>query len=225
MSTGSFHRRRRLMVKRQLMARDICDDSVLAAMASVPRHDFVPPQLRDCAYQDRPLPIGEGQTISQPYIVALMTQWAGLTRTSRVLDVGTGSGYQAAVLASIVDAVQSVEIVPDLATTARDRLRHLGFDNVHVHCDDGDRGWPAMAPYDAIVVAAAPAEIPPQLVDQVATGGRLVIPVGRHAQTLMCLEKGPDGTMMRTAICPVAFVPMTGVVQTRSGGASGGHSQ
>jgi len=202
------------MVERQLRGRDITDSAVLRAMGKVPRHAFVPNRLRKLAYVDRPLPIGFGQTISQPYIVALMTQLvlppARPTKARRALDIGTGSGYQAAVLAELVDHVYGVEILCPLADAARARLKALGYENVTVRCGDGYRGWPEHAPFDVILVAAAPAAIPPPLIDQLAPNGRLVVPVGGRHQTLTLVEKAQDGTIRRSEGLPVLFVPMTG---------------
>jgi protein-L-isoaspartate(D-aspartate) O-methyltransferase len=198
------------MVEDQLRARDITDARVLDVMAQVPRHEFVPKFLRDSAYSDSPLPIGHGQTISQPYIVALMTQLVRPKPEARCLDVGTGSGYQAAVLAGLVRTVHSIEIVPALADEARRRLKRLGCDNVEVRCGDGYRGWPEHAPFDAIIVAAAPDHVPQPLVDQLAPGGRLVIPVGQPFQELFVVERTSDGRIVQRAVAPVAFVPMTG---------------
>lgn len=204
-------RDRASMVDRQLRARDITDPRVLDAMARIPRHEFVPEGLRDLAHADRPLPIGQGQTISQPYIVALMTQLARPGPGDRALDIGTGSGYQAAVLAELVDEVFSIEIHEELADSARERLDRLGYDTVTVRHGDGYRGWPEHAPFDLIVVAAAPAEVPPPLVEQLAPGGRLVMPVGDDlGQQLVLIEKDEDGATTRRSIAPVAFVPMTG---------------
>ena len=187
------------------------DNAVLAAMAAVPRHEFVPAQLRDLAYQNRPLPIGEGQTISQPYIVALMTDLAGVGPESVVLEVGTGSGYQAAVLARIVDRVYTIEIVEPLGRRAAETLERLGYDNVTVRIGDGHLGWPEFAPFDAILVTAAPEEIPPPLIAQLRTGGKLVVPVGAEnsVQSLQVLEVGPGGEITTTDVLPVAFVPLT----------------
>jgi len=201
---------RRRMVERQLKARDITDPRVLKAMATVPRHLFVPESLRDEAYNDRPLPIGHDQTISQPYIVALMTQLAQPKSDSIALDVGTGSGYQAAVLAELCKEVYSIEIIKELADEAAERLKKLGYSNVHVRCGDGYRGWPEKAPFDVIIVAAAPDHIPEPLVNQPAPGGRMVIPVGRFWQELVLVEKLPDGTVRKRSTIPVSFVPMTG---------------
>ena len=187
------------------------DESVMRAMATVARHEFVTSQLRDRAYENRPLPIGEGQTISQPYIVALMTDLAAVGPESIVLEVGTGSGYQAAVLAEIVDHVYSIEIVEPLGRRAAETLERLGYDNVTVRISDGYRGWPEFAPFDAVIVTAAPEEVPAPLIDQLKIGGRLVVPVGaqNRAQSLQVLEKGPAGKISTTHVLPVAFVPLT----------------
>ncbi len=184
-------------------------------MGKVPRHRFVPKDWRPCAYADGPLPIGHGQTISQPYIVALMTQLARPMRDAKVLDVGTGSGYQAAVLAEIVDQVYSVEINEEHAKHAQELLRELGYENIQVRCADGYQGWPEHAPFDAIVVAAAPDHVPEPLLDQLAIGGRLIMPVGKHHQTLMLIEKREDGAITRRSVAPVAFVPMTGIAEAK----------
>lgn len=187
------------------------DPAVAAAIGEVPRHEFVPPAYREYAYDDRPLPIGEGQTISQPYIVALMTDLAAVDSGSTVLEVGTGSGYQAAVLAEIVDHVYTIEIVAPLGERATRTLERLGYDNVSVRIGDGYRGWPEAAPFDAIVVTAAPETVPPPLIEQLKVGGRLVIPVGPEggAQSLEVLEKRPDGSVTSRHVLPVRFVPFT----------------
>ncbi len=195
------------MVHDQIAARGVTDPGVLGAMRTVPRHEFVPPGLRIEAYEDRPLPIGHGQTISQPYIVALMTELAAVKPGERVLEIGTGSGYQAALLAELGAEVYGIEIVEPLATAARDRLRRLGYDGVQVRHGDGYRGWPEAAPFAAIVVAAAPPEVPPALIEQLAPGGRLVIPVGGTEQELRLLVKTPAGLETRVVV-PVRFVPM-----------------
>lgn len=210
-----FLYRRRQMVDSQLRARGITDAKVLKALENVPRHRFVLPSDYQNAYQDSPLPIGHGQTISQPYIVALMTQLAVPERKSRVLDVGTGSGYQAAILAELVDRVYSVEIVPELAREARERLHDLGYEHVEVRLGDGYRGWPDAAPFDVILVAAAPNHVPQPLIEQLAPGGKLVIPVGRFYQQLMVIEKRRDGGVFRRIVAPVSFVPMTGEAQKK----------
>ncbi len=205
-----FAEQRQRMVERQLRNRDIRDSDVLKAMERVARHRFVPAEFEDQAYADHPLPIGLGQTISQPYIVALMTQLARPTRQSRVLEVGVGSGYQAAVLAELCKNVYGVEILDPLAQNARERLAALGYQNVAIKCGDGYGGWPEFAPFDAILVSAAPDHVPQPLVEQLAVGGRLVIPVGRAFQELLLVEKRPDGSLRRESVAPVLFVPMTG---------------
>jgi protein-L-isoaspartate(D-aspartate) O-methyltransferase len=201
------------MVDQQLRRRDITDPRVLGAMDDVPRHLFVPLAQRGDAYSDFPLPIGHRQTISQPYIVALMTQLAHPKPDAHGLDVGTGSGYQAAVLATLIRRVESIEIVPALAEESRKRLKTLGFNNVNVRCGDGYRGWPERAPFDLIIVAAAPGHVPQPLIDQLAPGGRLVIPVGNLFQKLVVVEKHKDGQIEQRTVAPVSFVPMTGEAQ------------
>ena len=201
---------RRRMVEEQLRARDIEDPRVLAAMGRVPRHLFVPAALRFRAYADHPLPIGNGQTISQPYIVALMTQLAEVEADDVVLEIGTGSGYQAAVLSEIVREVATIEIVPELADTARTRLAELGYKDVTVRTGDGYLGWKEKAPFDAILVTAAAPQVPPPLVEQLGPGGILVIPVGPQSQvqSLLRIEKAADGTTVTREILPVVFVPL-----------------
>ncbi|HEY2927056.1 protein-L-isoaspartate(D-aspartate) O-methyltransferase [Piscinibacter sp.] len=188
------------------------DERVMAVMAKVPRHEFVPVDQRSHAYENRPLPIGHGQTISQPYIVALMTDLARVQPGHSVLEVGTGSGYQAAVMAHLVKAVYTIEIVEPLGLQARQRLQRLGYDTVQVRLGDGYYGWEGHAPYDAILVTAAASHIPPPLIRQLKAGGRMVIPVGAAflVQQLMLVEKSPDGTVSTRQILPVAFVPLTG---------------
>ncbi|MCS7469645.1 protein-L-isoaspartate(D-aspartate) O-methyltransferase [Stieleria sp. ICT_E10.1] len=198
------------MVARQLAARGINNERVLDAIRRVPRHQFVPTRLRDRAYDDSPLPIGNEQTISQPYIVGLMTELVDPQADDRVLDVGTGSGYQAAVLAELVQHVDSIEIVESLAKDAAERLKSLGYKNIRVHHGDGYAGLQSGAPFDAIVVAAAPDHVPPALIDQLAPGGKMVIPVGDRLQSLMLIEKHSDGEVVRRKVAPVMFVPMTG---------------
>ncbi len=212
---AGFTRDRARMVETQLRGRDITDPAVLEAMGKVPRHRFVPPAYRGAAYADQALPIGMDQTISQPYIVALMTQLARPASGSRVLEVGTGSGYQAAVLAEMGAEVYSVEILCPLADAARVRLGDLGFGRVSVLCGDGYRGWSDHAPFDAILVTAAPPRIPEPLLHQLAPGGRLVVPVGAAWQELLLIERRLDGSFDRRSVLPVLFVPMTGEAQGR----------
>jgi protein-L-isoaspartate(D-aspartate) O-methyltransferase len=197
------------MVAEQIEARGVTDPAVLRAMRTVSRHEFVPVRLRRDAYGDQPLPIGHGQTISQPYIVALMTELAAVKPGDRVLEIGTGSGYQAAVLAELGGQVRSIEIVAPLARSAAETLRRLGYARVQVRHGDGYRGWPEAAPFDAIVVTAAPPEVPAALLAQLAPGGRLVIPVGTGAQELRLLVRTPSGVETRRSV-PVRFVPMVG---------------
>lgn len=206
---------RRRMVERQLADRDITDARVLEVMGRVARHRFVPEELCDQAYEDHPLPIGLEQTISQPYIVALMTQLARPTPDCKALEVGVGSGYQSAVLAELCEQVHGVEILQPLAEEAQKRLTELGYENVVVRCGDGYQGWPEHAPFDVILVAAAPDHVPQPLIDQLAPGGRLVIPVGRHFQALLLIEKRSDGGVNRTTVAPVQFVPMTGEAERK----------
>ncbi len=203
---------RERMVADQLRARDIKDERVLQAMLKVPRHEFVPPAIVGSAYDDTALPLTLGQTISQPYIVAYMTQALHLQGTERVLEIGTGSGYQAAVLAEIVPEVYTVEILPELLSHAQSILGALGYKNIRFRTGDGYQGWPEFAPFDCIVVTAAPDHIPQPLVDQLKPGGRMIIPVGRFEQDLVLIEKGKSGVTRRSTI-PVRFVPMTGRAQ------------
>ena len=205
-----FADERTQMVEEQLLDRGITDASVLRAMHTVPRHHLVPPDLVQYAYTDRPLPIGYDQTISQPFIVAYMVQAAELQSTDRVLEIGTGSGYQAAVLAEIVDSVYTIEIVEPLGRTAKRRLEELGYDNIAVRIGDGYAGWPEAAPFDAILVTAAPEDVPPPLAQQLAEGGRMIIPVGKESrlQYLMQLEKR-NGKLKQKKLLPVRFVPFT----------------
>jgi protein-L-isoaspartate(D-aspartate) O-methyltransferase len=203
-------RQRQQMVDEQIKARGVSSPRVLLAMEQVPRHLFVPAGERRQAYEDHPLPIGGGQTISQPYVVALMTALLDLTPQSRVLEIGTGSGYQAAVLSRLAGEVYSVEIVPELGARARDTLARLGYGNVHVRIGDGYRGWPEAAPFDAILLTAAPHAAPPPLVAQLKAGGRMVLPVGGFDQDLLVVTKNADGTTRQEKVLPVRFVPMTG---------------
>jgi len=202
---------RAAMVREQLAGRDVDDEAVLRAMREVPRHRFVPEAQRARAYEDHPLPIGHDQTISQPYIVGLMSQLAEIERGDRVLEIGTGSGYQAAVLAELGAEVWSIEIVRPLGERARRTLDALGYD-VHVRIGDGYAGWPEHAPFDVVILTAAPPEIPQPLLDQLAVGGRLIAPVGRGSQRLVVITRSADGYDERTVL-PVRFVPMTGEAQ------------
>ncbi len=210
--TTDYDAARERMVRQQIAARDISDPEILAAFEKVERHKFVDSSLWSMAYNDHPLPIGEGQTISQPYIVALMTDLAGLDSSDTVLEIGTGSGYQAAILAELVDQVYTIEIVKSLGLQARERLRQLGYDNVEVRIGDGYQGWPEQAPFDAIIITCAPPKIPQPLLDQLADGGRMVVPVGTYYQELILVEK-EDGELRKSRIAPVRFVPMTGESQ------------
>jgi len=206
----AFQRLRLAMVADQIAARGVKDARVLDAMRAVPRHEFVPAAIREDAYVDSPLPIGQGQTISQPYIVALMTELARPLPTDRALEVGTGSGYQAAVLSRLVSRVFSVEIVDPLAQSAAATLHRLGYGNVAVRSGDGYLGWPDEAPFDIILVTAAPEEVPPALVAQLKPGGRLIVPVGRvyDVQDLQLIEKDATGRVSTRSVIPVRFVPM-----------------
>lgn len=197
------------MVDRQIRARGIRDPRVIAAMLKVPRHLFIPEATRREAYEDHPVPIGFGQTISQPFIVAYMTEQLQVAPTDKVLEIGTGSGYQAAILAELAREVYTIEIIPELAARARATLEALGYRNVHVRHGNGYLGWPEAAPFDKIIVTAAPDEVPPALVDQLAVGGILVAPVGVVDQIMTIVRKTPGGLVRRETI-PVLFVPMTG---------------
>jgi protein-L-isoaspartate(D-aspartate) O-methyltransferase len=207
-----YARRRESMVVTQIMGRGVRDERVIAAMRNVPRHRFVPAEFREAAYDDGPLPIGSEQTISQPYIVALMTEALGLEGGGTVLEIGTGSGYQAAILAEIADTVYTIEILPELADRARAILDTLGYQNVRVRAGDGFFGWPAHAPFDGIIVTAAAPRIPEPLIEQLAIGGRIVIPVGEECQDLEIYKKTGAGLVLLSTV-PVRFVPMTGQVR------------
>jgi protein-L-isoaspartate(D-aspartate) O-methyltransferase len=202
---------RERMVSGQIAARGVRDPRVLASLRAVPRHLFVPPAARGSAYEDHPLSIGEGQTISQPYIVGLMTELARPSPGDRVLEVGTGSGYQAAVLSALVKEVYTMEILEPLGTQAAGRLKELGYANVHVRVGDGYEGWPEAAPFDIILVTAAPEKVPPPLLQQLGPGGRMIIPVGpvHDVQSLQVLEKDRAGRIQTQDILPVRFVPLT----------------
>ena len=207
-TAADFVAQRQGMVERQLQARGIKEERVLAAMAKVPREEFVPVDVRAEAYEDGPLPIGYDQTISQPYIVAFMTEKLRSRPSDRVLEIGSGSGYQAAILAELVADIYTIEIVEPLAKTAEATLQRLGYKNVHNKVGDGYKGWPEEAPFDAIIVTCAPENIPQPLADQLKDGGRMVIPVGeRFAQQLYLLEK-KNGQLKESVTLPVRFVPM-----------------
>ena len=198
------------MVESQLAERGIRNERVLEAMGRVPRHEFVPEDVRGRAYEDSPLPIGEGQTISQPYIVAYMTEAIDPKPGQRVLEVGTGSGYQAAVLAELVGEVYSIELLPKLAEAAKARLERLGYKNVHVKAGDGYLGWPDAGPFDAVVVTCGAKDVPKPLFEQLKPGGKMVIPVGPAGgeQSLLLVTKGPNGERRESELLPVRFVPL-----------------
>jgi protein-L-isoaspartate(D-aspartate) O-methyltransferase len=209
-SVADYAAQRERMVKEQIVNRGVTEARLLAAMRKVPREEFVPENLRDESYTDGPVPIGYDQTISQPYIVAFMTEQLHPQPTDRVLEIGTGSGYQAAILAELVAEVYSIEIVEPLSKTAEGTLQRLGYKNVHVKVGDGYKGWPDHAPFDAIIVTCAPDHVPQPLVDQLKEGGRMIIPVGpRRAQELYLLQK-QNGQLRQGAVLEVRFVPMRG---------------
>jgi len=204
---GEFAKERRVMTDSQIRARGVRDPLVLAAINKVPRHLFVPEDMRGCAHADEPLPIGQGQTISQPYIVAYMTEALGLQGGERVLEVGTGSGYQTAVLAEIAREVWTVEIVESLALQARSILDSLGYANIHYRVGDGSGGWPESAPFDAVIVTAAAARMPESLEGQLGPGGRMIVPVGTDLQELFLVRREEKG-LMRKRLLAVRFVPL-----------------
>ena len=214
MGEDSFARVREAMVRNQLEGRGVRDPATLAAMSAVPRHEFVPKRVQHAAYDDYPLPIGLDQTISQPYIVAFMTEALMLKPGGRVLEIGTGSGYQAAVLAEIVDEVFSIEILCELEERARRDLDRLGYTAVKTKCGDGYQGWPEYAPFDAVIVTAAPDHVPQPLIDQLKVGGRMVIPVGSRYQELIRFTKTDDG-VEKERLLAVRFVPMTGEAEEK----------
>lgn len=204
----TFEKKREHMVRYQIEERGIKDINVLKAMRKVERHFFVPVDVKTHAYEDRPLPIGYGQTISQPYIVAFMTEILNLKEQDKVLEIGTGSGYQAAILAEICDSVFTIEVVPELGNRAKSMLKVLGYDGVIVKIGDGYQGWEEYQPFDAIIVTCAPTHIPEKLTEQLREGGRMIIPVGeRYVQELILLEKR-NGKLRRKHVLPVLFVPM-----------------
>ncbi len=210
-SEKMYEKMRLSMVEDQIKRRGVSDERVLVAMREVPRHEFVPDHLKKYAYADEPLPIGEDQTISQPYIVAYMTEYLRLEETDKVLEIGTGSGYQAAVLAEIVDSVYTIEIVDVLAESAEKTLDRLGYDNVLVKRGDGYAGWPEHAPFDAIIITAAPTKIPEPLKEQLKVGGSMILPLGDYSQELVLIEKNVKGYDQKSLL-PVRFVPMTGEI-------------
>ena len=206
----NFDHLRKLMIKNQLQSRGIRDDAVLEVMRTVERHNFVPENYRDRAYSDGPLPIGHGQTISQPYIVAFMTEQLQVSSQHKILEIGTGSGYQAAILGELAKHVFTIEIIPELAEGAKNILNHLSYKNITVRAGDGYKGWPEEAPFERIMVTAAPTEVPQELIDQLAPGGRMILPVGAQflVQYLWVIEKDDQGTVTKEKILPVRFVPM-----------------
>jgi protein-L-isoaspartate(D-aspartate) O-methyltransferase len=205
-----FAFRRSTMVEEQLRERGIRDPCVLAAFESIPRHWFVPHENRGLAYADHPVPIGLGQTLSQAYVTAFMAQMLNLTGSERVLDVGTGSGFQAAVLAMLAAEVHTIEILPELSERAALVLARLGLTNIHFHIGDGWQGWAESAPYEAIALAAATPRVPPPLLDQLAEGGRMILPVGAAGEQRLELWRRENGALEHRAVLPVAFVPMQG---------------
>jgi protein-L-isoaspartate(D-aspartate) O-methyltransferase len=206
---GDFKAMREKMVETQIKARGVKDPRVLSALLKVERHRFVPEEYLNSAYSDQPLPIGEGQTISQPYIVALMTELLELKGDEKVLEVGTGSGYQAAILGELAKEVYTIEIIESLASVAKNRLSELDYQNIKVKAGDGYLGWPEVAPFDAIIITCAPDHIPKPLIEQLKEGGRMVVPVGAYAQELKKIVKR-SGKIETTDVIPVVFVPMTG---------------
>ncbi len=214
MDESRFAALRQRMVRRQIVARGVKDSLVIRAMETVPRHHFVPENHWAEAYADHPVPIGEGQTISQPYIVAFMTEQLHVGPHNRVLEIGTGSGYQAAVLAQIADSVFTIEILPELAQRAKSVLNELRYQNIVVRQGDGYHGWEEKAPFDAIIVTAAPPKIPPVLLEQLKVGGIMVLPVGEYVQELVVVHKTARGMDMQNVL-PVRFVPMTGEIRKR----------
>ncbi|MCX7994908.1 MAG: protein-L-isoaspartate(D-aspartate) O-methyltransferase [candidate division WOR-3 bacterium] len=211
-NTSWYEIARKQMVEEQIIARGIKDSNVINAMLKVERHKFVPKEYEKYAYIDGPLPIGEGQTISQPYIVALMTEVLQLKKDDRVLEIGTGSGYQAAILSLIVKEVYTIEIIPSLANTARQRLESLGYKNVYVKCGDGFLGWPEKSPFDGIIITCAAPRVPEPLIEQLAEGGRLVMPEGDEWQVLVLYRK-IKGKLEKKELIPVRFVPMKGKIR------------
>ncbi|MCB1034699.1 MAG: protein-L-isoaspartate(D-aspartate) O-methyltransferase [Acidobacteria bacterium] len=213
MTPDIFDVLRRQMVSQQIRKRGIHEERLLDAMSSVPRHEFVPPEYRARAYEDKPVPIDTDTSISQPYIVALMTEALDLDDDDAVLEIGTGSGYHTAVLSRLARRVYTIEIDPKLAQRARRNLSRLGYRNVEIRVGDGYQGWPSAAPFDAIILTAAPPRIPRPLMDQLRVGGRMVVSVGEFLQDLVVLEKQEDGSVVRRELAPVRLPEMTGEVQ------------
>jgi protein-L-isoaspartate(D-aspartate) O-methyltransferase len=209
-SSTKFAEERRLMVESQIRKRGVIEERVLRAMATVPRHEFVPANWINLAYADEPLPIGYGQTISQPYIVAAMVAALGLTGSEIVLEIGTGCGYQAAVVSLLAREVHTVELLAELAQSAAERLQRLGYANVHVHCGDGTLGWPSFGPYDAILIAAAAPSVPEPLLRQLADGGRLIAPVGEEDKQELRLVTRREGKLLLKQCGSCRFVPLMG---------------
>lgn len=214
--TPEHYRQRQKMIRDQILSRGITDALVIQALERVPRHRFVGERLERSAYDDTPLPISDGQTISQPFIVAYMTAALELRGGEKILEVGAGSGYQAAVLAEIVDQVYTIEINENLIIEASRRFKKMGYKNIHLKFGDGYKGWPEHAPFDGIVVTAAPDHVPQSLVDQLRIGGRMVIPVGEVNQELLVIIKQPDGGIKKESRIPVRFVPMLGEAEKKT---------
>lgn len=214
-SQDKYETKRIDMVKHQIEQRGIKDRLVLNAMKKVPRHQFVPAYLKSAAYLDRPLPIGKNQTISQPYIVAFMTEQLGLKGGEKILEIGTGSGYQAAILSEIVKEVFTIEIIATLGLQAKEKFESMGYKNIHVKIGDGYQGLPDEAPFDGIIVTAAPGHIPQPLIDQLKIGGKMIIPVGINYQELILITKDKNNKIKKKPVLPVRFVPMTGEAEKK----------
>lgn len=213
LSEADFAAQREEMVQHQIKRRGVHDERLLNALRLVPRHLFIPEKHRHAAYEDTPVPIGFHQTISQPYIVAFMVEILQLEGQDKVLEIGTGSGYETAILAQLCKSVFSIEIIPELATCSAQLLRALGYGNSHIRCGDGYAGWPEEAPFAGIIVAAAPSQIPERLLSQLAPGGRMILPLGVFDQTLLYLFKDAEGRIHREQSLSVKFVPMTGLAE------------
>ncbi len=215
MNEDIYKKLRYNMVEQQIKRRGIKNQLVLSAMKKVKRHLFVPLKFQNCAYDDKPLPIGMGQTISQPYIVAFMTEKIDPKKNFRVLEIGTGSGYQAAVLAEIVKEVYTIEIIEDIFNAAKTRLTNLNYTNIHLKCADGYQGWQSKSPFDAIVVTAAAKRVPEPLLQQLKKGGKMIIPIGDQFQNLVLYEKIDENSYKKEDLLPVLFVPMTGKIREK----------